>query len=61
MHRLTPEHDAKRRCYLETTLDLTVVELNDDHLRDREAARRYLIGRLEVSPDISCLEHEVYA
>ncbi len=60
VHRLTAEHDAKRRCYLETTLDLTIVELNDDHLRDPRNARRYLIERLEVSPDISCLEHKVY-
>jgi len=59
VHRLTQEHDAKRRCYLETTLDLTIVELNDDHLRDQQAARRCLVERLEVSLDISCLKHEV--
>jgi hypothetical protein len=51
VHRLTSEHDAKRRCYLETTLGLTVVELNDDHLRDQQGARQYLIERLEVSCD----------
>jgi len=37
------------------------VELNDDHLRDQQAARQCLIERLEVLPDIPCLEHEVYA
>ena len=61
VHRLTLEHDAKRRCYLETSLNLAIVELNDDHLRDQQAARQCLIERLEVLPDIPCLEHEVYA
>lgn len=61
VHRLTPEHDAKRRCYLETTLGLAVVELNDEHLRDRRAARRYLVEQLEMSSDIPGLEHEVCA
>jgi hypothetical protein len=51
VRRLTPEHDAKRRCYLETTLGLTVMELNDEHLCDQRNARRYLIERLEVSLD----------
>src|SRR6266545_8023255 len=32
VHRLTPERDVRRRCYLETILGLAVVELNDGHL-----------------------------
>jgi hypothetical protein len=54
VHRLTPEHARRRRCYPETTLGLMVVELHDSHLRDKLAARGYLRERLEALALLSC-------